>query len=641
MDKMNPFLPRLNYSLKDVRTILDHMDHPCLIWDKEHDKVIQVNKQWTLMTSFNIEDLIDLKLSNLVLEFNNENQFSGDYLIKTKDEETILCSINCSVLADDKNLLLIILQPTEKLVKITSNSNEIAKFIEPITTFNVKKGLESFTQEIFDLFGKIYDFDTAGFYLGDGAGYLALIGLSDQSEIFPARINNNEIDFNNSLDFWKINDRAVNEIQRFAKLKKISFFTQINLNMINDQKGLLFFCFRNKIFNKTDFILFPILSAIILERLNKVLEYQIHRKNNNDLPFKESYVINMLENIKEGILIINQARKIIQCNSKVQEIFGFQKWEIINENIDRILPGIDDKLRISAKNMGTAHWIGEINRRDGSILYADIISFDFRLLNDDDIKNNHSAIIIDDLSLLKTLELEKSHLIQQAEMGVLVASFAHDVRSVFNSIQLIAESAQLESSDKSQLNEKMANIKEECQEVNLLMESVLSYSASFEQNKKPIDIFFLLERILERWNPKLQKLNIKSILQSEENFAEILGDSRSLEQVFNNLISNAKDAMSHKGGSLGVYLHNKEVQENQSVVEIQISDTGDGIPEELVSKIFDPYFSTRPGGTGLGLAISRKIIEKHQGEITVESFPGGTTFKIQFPVFPDKKREKR
>jgi two-component system, NtrC family, sensor histidine kinase AtoS len=220
---------------------------------------------------------------------------------------------------------------------------------------------------------------------------------------------------------------------------------------------------------------------------------------------------------------------------------------------------------------------------------------------------------------------------RQADIGVLVSSFAHDVRNVFNSIRLSAETVELKAESNSSIKEYAENIKEDCDRINQLMESVLSFSSSIEENLQPLEIDFMIQKLIDRWNPKFERANVKSIFQFEKDIPKISADSRSLEQVFNNLFSNAREAMAKTGGTLGVQIRKGEQINGSTNVIINISDSGPGIPEEYLSKIFDPYFSSRPGGTGLGLAITKRIVELHHGKIEVESFPGGTIFTVSLP----------
>ena len=106
-----------------------------------------------------------------------------------------------------------------------------------------------------------------------------------------------------------------------------------------------------------------------------------------------------------------------------------------------------------------------------------------------------------------------------------------------------------------------------------------------------------------------------------------MGDPEFLRSVFNNLFINAVQAMGSKGGHLNV-----KIQPDDGNVRIEVSDTGNGMPGENLSKIFEPYFSTKETGTGLGLAIVQKIVDIHNGTIGVESTVGeGTKFTLRIP----------
>ena len=130
----------------------------------------------------------------------------------------------------------------------------------------------------------------------------------------------------------------------------------------------------------------------------------------------------------------------------------------------------------------------------------------------------------------------------------------------------------------------------------------------------------------------MERLNIQHHIQVAPDTPPILGDQRALEQVFTNLISNAVRAMGENGGVLAVRMTPHVTPGNKLLTQIDISDTGPGIPEEIRERIFDPFFTTDPNGTGLGLSITKQIITAHKGSIYPTSFPGGTVFHIQIPA---------
>ena len=115
-----------------------------------------------------------------------------------------------------------------------------------------------------------------------------------------------------------------------------------------------------------------------------------------------------------------------------------------------------------------------------------------------------------------------------------------------------------------------------------------------------------------------------------ENIPPVLGDVRGLEQVLTNLVSNAIQAMNDNGGTL--ILKVRHTSEDNNQVEILVSDSGPGIPDDMREHIFEPFYTTKRGGTGLGLSITKQIVTTHKGTITVTSVPGGTAFQVKFPA---------
>jgi signal transduction histidine kinase len=161
------------------------------------------------------------------------------------------------------------------------------------------------------------------------------------------------------------------------------------------------------------------------------------------------------------------------------------------------------------------------------------------------------------------------------------------------------------------------------------MNSILSYVKPLENKLKPLNLDLLVKSIIEKWDAKLVRNNVKMVYQCEDVLPKISGDLRSLEQVFTNLISNAVEAMKQQnGGTLAIKIE----KWNEKTIRVIVSDTGPGIPEEILKNLFTPFVSFSLQGTGLGLAIIKEIIAAHNGEISVESFPGGTVFHITLPI---------
>ena len=160
------------------------------------------------------------------------------------------------------------------------------------------------------------------------------------------------------------------------------------------------------------------------------------------------------------------------------------------------------------------------------------------------------------------------------------------------------------------------------------MESILTFSRTGNYKFTPLDMKSIIERLFTRWRPRMTRLKIQHHIQVAADTPLILGDQRALEQVFTNLISNAVRAMGENGGMLAVRIAPHMAPGNKLMTQIDISDTGPGIPEEIRERIFDPFFTTDPNGTGLGLSITKQIVTK--AVFIPPVFPGALFFIFRF-----------
>ena len=127
----------------------------------------------------------------------------------------------------------------------------------------------------------------------------------------------------------------------------------------------------------------------------------------------------------------------------------------------------------------------------------------------------------------------------------------------------------------------------------------------------------------------MEECGIETKIVEEGSLPKVLGDKESLRSVFTNLVINAAEAIDGEGGNIAIKLSNSD----EKSVKVEITDSGRGIPPGDISKLFEPYFSTKETGTGLGLAIVKKAVDDHGGTISVASKEGsGTTFTIILPA---------
>jgi len=223
---------------------------------------------------------------------------------------------------------------------------------------------------------------------------------------------------------------------------------------------------------------------------------------------------------------------------------------------------------------------------------------------------------------------------RMASIGELASGLAHEIRNplagIQGAVQILADGFP-EGDDRRQVSDE---IQKQIHKLERLVKDLLNYAKPVAPNYVPTDIHELIEKVLAFFMVQGGKSNGLTV---EKKFAsgvpQMMVDPSSMEQAFLNIVLNARKAM--LGGGTFTVLTRLRGQEKNGTREFEIvfQDTGIGIPEENLPKIFNPFFSTRSDGTGLGLSITKNILEQHGGSIAVESQVNvGTKFTITLPV---------
>ena len=216
----------------------------------------------------------------------------------------------------------------------------------------------------------------------------------------------------------------------------------------------------------------------------------------------------------------------------------------------------------------------------------------------------------------------------------MAAGIAHEIRNPLNYINLTLDHlrstyAPADEARRESFVRLTDQLKSEVARINRHITDFLKYSRPSKLELQTIDIRAEAEDALRMVEARVDERGIETRVVQEGDVPRILADRESLRSVLTNLVINAVEAIDGEGGSVSINLS----QANEEFIKVQITDTGSGIAAEDISKIFEPYFSTKDTGTGLGLAIVKKAIDDHGGTINVTSKQGtGTTFTITLPV---------
>ena len=220
-------------------------------------------------------------------------------------------------------------------------------------------------------------------------------------------------------------------------------------------------------------------------------------------------------------------------------------------------------------------------------------------------------------------------------MGTMAAGLAHEVRNPLSTmqinLQLMVEDVREPRTPVEQRTLKRARLLlGEVKRLDAIVGDFLKLVRGYELNPEVVDLELLITDLLRFVEPENNRLGVAVRFLPDPAARMVLADRTLLRTALMNLVVNAQQAMAGRGGELLV-----ETRGREHDVEIDVTDTGAGIPAELQAKVFQPWFSTKPGGTGLGLPVTRRIIEEQGGELTMQSEAGrGTRFTATVPRAP-------
>ena len=218
-------------------------------------------------------------------------------------------------------------------------------------------------------------------------------------------------------------------------------------------------------------------------------------------------------------------------------------------------------------------------------------------------------------------------------MGAVAAGLAHEINNPLATIRMLLESLEdTDTIDPEEREQALGIIAEEIDKIASMIERFMGLTHPREMRWEPVVIERVIDRTVALLRPKLDKAGVSVEISVPRELPSVIGDERQLGQLLLNLILNSISAMP-AGGRIGISATRFDDQEqSQRYLRLRINDSGIGIAESDIGKVFNPFFTTRTEGTGLGLSIVARIVESHKGRIKVRSAAGaGTTFYIDLP----------
>ena len=378
------------------------------------------------------------------------------------------------------------------------------------------------------------------------------------------------------------------------------------------------------------------------DELEKLVEQRTRELNKSERMLRA-----MFENANDGILIMDTDGIITDANKRACEIYGFTKEALIGTSIHLLETDANKSLwkqRIAKLLKGesllfeTTHY-----RRDGSSVILEVSANAVKIEDGEVIQ-----AFIRDITEKKRIQEQLLHSQKMESVVVLAGGLAHDFNNMLSVILGYTEMVLADDDLSFETRQKLARVEKSARSASQLVRKLLRFARREDKKSepRPFNLNQIIQETLDLISRNLPpKVQVKTDLCQE--IPVVRGDVSDIEQVIINLVLNAKDAMP-EGGEILIKTEIEPIPEEIAQVEklrmgkyvhLSVSDTGTGIPEDIITRIFEPFFTTKEkgAGTGLGLAMVYGIVKDHMGHIYVESKEGlGTTFHVFLPLVTEE-----
>lgn len=370
--------------------------------------------------------------------------------------------------------------------------------------------------------------------------------------------------------------------------------------------------------------------------------YGQQKQHTEELALLKEFNESIVESVNVGLLAVDETGCITRCNSPFEQMMGLHRGEVVGRPVEEIfdasfalnLESILGKSKWHLTEVRNAYKLHTYDRRGGTL----ILNVAVAPLRSVSRQQTGAILVLENVT--SRIKLEES--LQQSEklssIGLLAAGVAHEVNTPLTGVSSYTQMLLGMIPETDPKHALLAKMQRQTDRATNIVGNLLNFSRTGNsEDFGPIDINKLLNDTLQLLEPQLRKSNVEVVKDYATKPPAVHGSPGKLQQVFTNLILNARDAM-YDGGTITL---RTSTLDGEGVV-VEVADTGEGIPTEHLKKVFDPFFTTKGvgNGTGLGLAVTYGIVQEHAGTIEVTSEEGaGTTFRLVLPA-SDRKRKR-
>ncbi len=641
LKSQNPFgetglsndLPILNTS-----AMLDLISDPALIYQRAQDKLLLANQAFLNLSGYSKTDLEKMSLLELIPEEPDTNpnpDNAREIELRLANGEVLAILLNIHSLNPTNQLVLLVFSALAEENLLRQDLLE-QEFRYDKLLLLAELGDQNTSNQLFkkatEIIKKSINADYVLIYRKAGDSLIQNQSENEElSSLFPEKLELSEVDKLGTTLLWREGKANLFSFEGIAKDLESTFLVSIPILVNAKIQALILAGGFASVPDNESLRFMTLLGLHSSSALKQLLTLEQAAASMRRVRSLARIQQNTTDNLEEGVIVLTPELKISQLNPAAEAMFGYATKEVFQQSAEMVLIG-NETLSTLYNNarQGIPTLVGHnlnLNTRLGNCFPAQVLCLP--IIEEDQVMS--IVLILRDLSQSEKIRAHSQQLEQRAFLGEVTAIFAHEVKNPINSISTGLQLIGMKMAPDAPYANLVERLQNDCQRLTHLVNSTLTFSKPVEYHIQPVDLSEMIPAILEKWDPRMKKLNISYNFSALEENLLVKADMRSIEQVFVNLISNAVQAMEDHGGSLNIRLSPAAAEISPPQCEIIIADSGPGIPEELASRIFEPFQTTKASGTGLGLAITKRIVSAHEGNIQVESVPGGTVFKVLLP----------
>ena len=350
----------------------------------------------------------------------------------------------------------------------------------------------------------------------------------------------------------------------------------------------------------------------------------------------------ILNGLSSAVLVINDKRSIIKLNTAAEHFFKLSAANLIGMSLSDLIPddspmfALIEQVRIQKHTVSEYEIILEtprIGRQAVNIYAGPIVE-----------KPDYLVLSIQLRSVAEKIDRQLSYRGAARSISAMASMLAHEVK---NPLSGIRGAAQLLESTASKEDKNLTSlIRDEVDRICALVDRVGMFDENAQIAHKALNIHQILDHVIQISKAGFGHRS-RFITRFDPSLPAVRGDRNQLVQVFLNLVKNAVEAASDEKANVSItsaYQHGVRIAASGSgermhlPILISITDNGGGIPESILSHLFDPFVTSKPQGSGLGLALVAKVVGDHGGIVECQNYNSQTTFRVMLPVFKDTKR---